>query len=218
MNRPNTPFSGGTRPPMGNRPGGSYNRQGSHRSHGPRKNERIRALEVRVIGPDGNQLGVMPTRDALDLAKRHGLDLVEISASATPPVCRILDFGKFLYEQSKKTKESVKSTTAGKVKEVKFRLHIDQHDYVTKMRHAEEFLAKGFKLKITLSMRGRELEHANLGMDLVKRAIGDLIGTGTADGEPRRAGRNIGVSLTPIAAQKRKFKFLEPDEIPQEKK
>lgn len=174
-----------------------------------RKNERIRAREVRLIGPDGKQIGILATPDALKLARQHGLDLVEISPSAKPPVCRILDFGKYMYEESKKKKESHQSTT--KVKEVKFRVRIEQHDYMTKLRHAEEFLFKGNKVKITLQFRGREMEHTGLGMDVVKRALSDLGHVGNADSDPRFAGRRIDVIMSPLPTAKRKLKFNEPD-------
>jgi len=174
-----------------------------------RKNDRIRAREVRLIGPDGKQIGILPTPDALKLARQHGLDLVEISPTAKPPVCRILDFGKYMYEESKKKKDSHSHTT--KIKEVKFRVRIEQHDYMTKLRHAEEFLFMGNKVKITLQFRGREMEHTGLGMDVVRRAIGDLIQVGHADSEPRLSGRTINVIMSPLAAAKRKLKFNEPD-------
>ena len=122
-----------------------------------RRNERIRALEVRLIGPDSKQIGVLPTNKALNLAKTHGLDLVEVSANARPPVCRILDFGKYKYELSKKSKDSKQQTA--KIKEVKLRVRIEQHDYMTKLRRAEDFLYKGHKLKMSLIFRGRENEH-----------------------------------------------------------
>ncbi|MFP6901763.1 MAG: translation initiation factor IF-3, partial [Opitutales bacterium] len=117
-----------------------------------RKNERIRAPEIRVIGPDGKMIGVMPPDKALKIAKEHGLDLVEVSASARPPVCRILDFGKYKYEQSKLKKNKEKSN---KVKEVKFRVRIDVHDYETKLKRAEQFLLQDNKVKISLMFRGR---------------------------------------------------------------
>lgn len=173
-----------------------------------RKNDRIRALEVRVIGPDGKQIGVIPTREAIELAKQHGLDLVEVSPTARPPVCRILDFGKFMYEQSKKGKDAAKAPTV-KLKEIKFRINIDKHDYETKVRHAEEFLNKNNKVKVTLSMRGREMERQHLGFEVVKRAILDLAGMGTHDGDPKLAGRNIIVMITPLAAARRKPKFMD---------
>ncbi|HQU09035.1 MAG TPA: translation initiation factor IF-3, partial [Opitutales bacterium] len=168
-------------------------------------------------GPDGRQLGVLPTREALEIAKRVGLDLVEVSPNAQPPVCRIVDFGKFMYDQSKKTKDTQKPT-AQKVKEIKFRLNIDSHDYITKMRHAEEFLGDGNKLKMTLMFRGRELEHQLRGITLVNQAIQDLSGMGTADNQPKLVGRSIVITMTPIAAQRRKPKFTAPEEEPTEAK
>lgn len=140
-------------------------------------------------------IGVMPTKKALELAKEVGLDLVEVAPTAKPPVCRILDFGKYRYELSKKQKES-KATTQ-KMKEVKFRVKIDTHDYLTKIRRAEDFLAKGSKLKLTLMFRGREMEHTELGFETIKRATEDLQGVATADSEPRLAGRNVSVTLSP---------------------
>jgi translation initiation factor IF-3 len=174
-------------------------------NRGPRRNERIRAREVRVIGPNGDQIGIMATEKATQLAREAGYDLVEIAANATPPVCRILDFGKYMYEQSKKTKDN-KSTTS-KIKEVKFRVKIGEHDYITKLRHAEEFLGKGNKVKLTLTFRGREMEHKELGFDTVNRAIQDLNLIGTADAPPRLAGRNINAMLSPLPVNKRKYRF-----------
>lgn len=194
---------------MGNQPIPGRGPRGNRNYRGPsnkiRKNDRIRASEVRVIGPNGNQIGVMSTRDALKLAKDAGLDLIEISPNAQPPVCRILDYGKYMYEQSKKTKDQKSSSS--KQKEVKFRINIDQHDYVTKLKRAEGFLSKGNKLKITLMLRGREMEHADIGFEIVRRAIKDLEGVGHADAEPRQSGRNIGLTISPHPAHKRKLKF-----------
>lgn len=182
-----------------------------HRGRGPqtRVNDRIRVPEIRLIGPDGSQIGVVSTRDALAKAKQIGLDLVEISPSARPPVCRILDYGKYKYEQSKKQKDN--KTTTTKLKEVKFRLNIDTHDYETKLRRAEAFLGKGNKVKISLMFRGREMEHKDIGFEVVKRAIEDLEGTATVDSQPRLVGRNITLTLSPLPANKRKYKFLKSD-------
>ena len=170
-----------------------------------RKNDKIRAREVRVIGPDGEMLGVMPPEEAVKIAKSHGLDLVEVAASARPPVCRILEFGKYKYElsQSKRNKEK----TAKRVKEAKFRPRIEEHDYMTKVRRSEKFLHQGNKLKITLMFRGREMEHVNLGMDLVKQAIKDLSGVGKADDQPKLNGRFIIVSLSPLPKNQRTLKY-----------
>ena len=141
-----------------------------------RKNDKIRAREVRVIGSDGEMLGVMPPEEALKIAKSIGLDLVEVASSANPPVCRILEFGKYKYELSKNKRN--KEKTAKRIKEAKFRPRIEEHDYVTKLRRSEKFLHQGNKLKITLMFRGREMEHIDLGMNLVKQAIKDLAGVG----------------------------------------
>ena len=150
-------------------------------------------------------IGVMQTKKALELAKSVGLDLVEVSPNSRPPVCRILDFGKYMYEQSKKQKES--KSTSQKLKEVKFRVKIDTHDYLTKIRRAEDFLDKGNKLKLTLMFRGREMEHTDLGFETIKRAINDLQTMATADNDPRLAGRNISVTLSPLPSGRRKKKF-----------
>lgn len=180
-----------------------------------RKNDKIRAREVRVIGSDGEMLGVMPPEEALKIAKSEGLDLVEVAASAKPPVCRILEFGKYKYELSKNKRNKEKS--AKRIKEAKFRPRIEEHDYLTKVRRSEKFLHQGNKLKITLMFRGREMEHVELGMDLVKQAIEDLSGVGKADDEPKLSGRFIIVNLSPLPKNQRTLRFnsledLEKDE------
>ena len=170
-----------------------------------RKNDKIRAREVRVIGSDGEMLGVMPPEEALKVAKSEGLDLVEVAASARPPVCRILEFGKYKYELSKNKRN--KEKTAKRIKEAKFRPRIEEHDYMTKVRRSEKFLHQGNKLKITLMFRGREMEHINLGMDLVKQAIKDLSGVGKADDQPKLNGRFIIVTLSPLPKNQRTLRF-----------
>jgi len=170
-----------------------------------RKNDKIRAREVRVIGPEGDMVGVMPPEEALKIAKSHGLDLVEVAASARPPVCRILEFGKYKYELSKNKRN--KEKTAKRIKEAKFRPRIEEHDYLTKVRRSEKFLHQGNKLKITLMFRGREMEHIELGMDLVKQAIQDLSGVGKADDQPKMNGRFIIVTLSPLPKGQRILKF-----------
>lgn len=177
---------------------------------GPRKNERIRALKIRVIGPDGSQIGIMSSQEALKIAKEAGLDLVEISASARPPVCRILDYGKYMYEQSKKTKDN--KATTHKLKEVKFRVRIEEHDYITKLRHAEEFLDKGSKVKVSLMFRGREMEHKEIGFDVVNRAVKDLDHIAQPDTPPRLVGRNITMIMSPLPANKKKLKYTAREE------
>ena len=170
-----------------------------------RKNDKIRAREVRVIGSDGEMLGVMPPEEALKVAKSEGLDLVEVAASARPPVCRILEFGKYKYELTKNKRN--KEKTSKRIKEAKFRPRIEEHDYMTKVRRSEKFLHQGNKLKITLMFRGREMEHINLGMDLVKQAIKDLSGVGKADDQPKLNGRFIIVTLSPLPKNQRSLRF-----------
>ena len=175
-----------------------------------RKNERIRSPEVRLIGQDGKQIGVVKRDEALAAAKKIGLDLVEISASARPPVCRILDFGKYMYEQSKRQKENkAKSSSTTKIKEVKFRVRTEEHDYLTKLRHGEEFLYKGNKLKLSLMFRGRENEHKQLGLEVIAKAAQDLNHVGVADGDPKLSGRHVNLVMTPLPASRRKLKYNE---------
>lgn len=172
-----------------------------------RVNERIRAREVRVIlAANNEQLGIMKLEDAIRKAKSLGLDLVEVAASATPPVCRIVDYGKFRYDLSKQDKD--RKSASGKVKEIKFRVNIDQHDYFTKLRHAEDFLEKNNKVKIYLQFRGREMAHKELGMLLMGRVRTDLQTMAQVDMEPKLVGRAISMILSPLPQAKRKRKFL----------
>ena len=157
------------------------------------------------------QLGVMRVDMALKHARALGLDLIEVAPNAQPPVCRIVDFGKFRYDLSKQEKE--KKNTAGRVKEVKFRVNIDQHDYLTKMRQAEAFLDAGNKVKIHLQFRGREMAHQNLGMDVVHRVREDLATMGHVDMMPKLVGRAIGMTLSPLPAEKRKRKFSKAGDV-----
>lgn len=175
-----------------------------------RRNHRIKVPKIRVVGPDGKQFGIMDTKDALAIANEAGLDLVEVAAQARPPVCRIMDFGKYVYEQQKKAKDS--KGTSSKTKEVKFRPRVDVHDYITKIRRAEQFLNKGNKVKLTLTFRGREMSHTEVGFETMKRAIADLETMGHAENEARLIGRNINVMVSPLPANKRKLKFTQPDE------
>ena len=194
-------------------PRGKNNKRFNNRTY-IRKNDKIRAREVRVIGSDGEMLGVMPPEEAVKIAKAEGLDLVEVAANAHPPVCRILEFGKYKYELSKNKKNKEKS--AKRIKEAKFRPRIEEHDYVTKLRRSEKFLHQGNKLKITLMFRGREMEHINIGMDVVKRAIEDLSGVGRPDDEPKLNGRFIIVSLSPLPQNKRILKYNSVEEAESE--
>jgi translation initiation factor IF-3 len=166
---------------------------------------------VRVInGVTNQQMGVMRIEEALRHARAIGLDLIEVAPGAQPPVCRIVDFGKFRYDLSKQEKE--KKNSSGRVKEVKFRVNIDEHDYVTKIRHAEEFLDKGNKVKIHLQFRGREMAHRELGMEVVNRVKNDLATMGHVDMEPKLVGKAIGMTLSPLPSSKRRRKFSKSDE------
>ncbi|MCX6969645.1 MAG: translation initiation factor IF-3 [Verrucomicrobia bacterium] len=177
-----------------------------------RINERIRAREVRVIVASSNeQLGVLRLDEAIRRARSMGLDLVEIAPNAQPPVCRIVDFGKFRYDLSKQEKDKKQTTT--KVKEIKFRVNIDEHDYLTKVRHAEDFLDKGNKVKVHLQFRGREMAHQELGVLVVKRVREDLAGMAHVDMEPKLVGRAIGMTLSPLPAGKRQRKFSKHGDI-----
>lgn len=151
-------------------------------------------------------LGVMAPEEALVIAKKHRLDLVEVAPTARPPVCRILEFGKYKYDLSKNKKN--KENSGGKrVKEAKFRPRIDTHDYETKLRRSEKFLHQGFKLKLTMMMRGREMEHMDIGFARLRQAVVDLSGVGRADDEPKRAGRFIIVNLSPLPKNRHVLKY-----------
>jgi translation initiation factor IF-3 len=160
----------------------------------------IRVPEVRVIDEEGNQLGVMATEKALELADEQGLDLVEVSPTARPPVCRITDFGKFKYERSKRQREARKKQHTIQVKEVKFRPKTEEHDYQFKKRHAEEFLEKGYKVKVTMVFRGRELDHRELGMRMLQRLQEDLEPVGAVERPPAFEGRLIVMYMAPNSA------------------
>ena len=177
-----------------------------------RRNQRIRVPKIRVISPEGKQLGVLETEKALQLAQQFGLDLVEVAPQAAPPVCRIMDFGKYVYEESKKSTNS--KVTASRIKEVELSPRIDQHDLITKLRHAEEFLNEGAKVKLRLKFRGREMAHTQIGFEVMTRAIGELEGMGHAEAEPKLNGRQINVMVTPHPANKRKLKYFQPKAAP----
>ena len=191
----------------GSRPG-SYQRRNVDPFAAIRRNHRIKVPQVRVISPTGKQLGILDTAKAVSLALEVGLDLVEVAPNATPPVCRIMDFGKYVYEEQKK--HSHAKTTASKIKEIEFTARIAQHDFETKLRHGEEFLHHGNKVKMRLKFRGREMAHTEIGFDVMKRAVADLAGMGHPDNDPKLIGRNIHVMLTPLPVNKRKPKFITP--------
>jgi translation initiation factor IF-3 len=168
-----------------------------------RVNGKIRAREVRVIGPEGNQLGVISLGEAINLARHHGVDLVEVAPNATPPVCRLVDFGKYRYEQAKKEKESKKHQHANKVKEIQLSPSIDPHDFGVKLNHAIEFLCEEMKVKVTLRFRGRELAHKEFGFQQVERFIKEIAPYGHPDAPAKLIGKGINVMLSPLPRNKR---------------
>ena len=171
-----------------------------------RVNGRIRAKEVRVIVASTNeQLGVMKLQDAIRRAQSQGLDLVEVAPNANPPVCRIVDFGKFRYEVAKQEKDKKQSTS--KLKELKFRVNCAEHDYLTKIRRGEQFLDKGNKLKIQLQFRGREMAHQDLGEAVMRRVREDLSGMAVVEMAAKQVGKSINMTLSPLPAAKRKRRF-----------
>jgi len=168
-----------------------------------RVNGKIRAREVRVIGVDGKQVGVLSLSEALNQARANGVDLVEVSANATPPVCRLVDFGKYRYEQAKKDKESRKHQHATIVKEVQLSPRIDPHDLSVKVSHAIDFLCEDMKVKITLKFRGREMAHTEVGFQVVRKFLVEIEPYGHQDFEPKLIGKGINVMITPLPRNKR---------------
>ena len=162
-------------------------------------NDKIRANEIRLIGPEGQNVGVVQPSKALQLAEQLGLDLVEISPNATPPVCKIMDFGKFKYETQKREAEARKKQKVIEVKEVKFRPNTDTHDYDVKMRNVFKFLENGDKVKVTLRFRGREMAHQNLGRELLERVAEDIKEIGKVENMPKMEGRQMVMMIGPSA-------------------
>ena len=162
-------------------------------------NEQIRAKEVRVVDSEGNQLGIMSVRDAMAKAVERNLDLVAVSLNAKPPVCRIMDVGKYKFEQSKREKEARKNQKMVVVKEVKVRPNIEDHDFEVKMKNARRFLEDGDKVKATVMFRGREVTHPELGQKLLDRMALEIADLGTVERAPKLEGRNMVMILTPKA-------------------
>jgi translation initiation factor IF-3 len=165
-----------------------------------------------VLAATGQQMGVMKVQDALRKAQELGLDLVEVAPMAEPPVCRIVDFGKFKYELAKHDKDK-KGSAASKMKEIKFRVNIDDHDYETKMRHAEEFLDKGHKVRVLLQFRGREMAHKELGMQRMEKIKRDLVQMAQVEQEPKLQGRSIIMNLAPLPKAKRHRHFFSEHDL-----
>jgi translation initiation factor IF-3 len=174
-----------------------------------RVNERIRIPNIRVVDDEGAQLGIMSSRDALTLARERGLDLVEVSPLASPPVCRIMDYGKFKYEQNLRARKAKKKQHHTHLKEIKMRPKIDDHDYDFKLRHARDFLGDRDKVKFTITFRGREIAHTEIGHELMKRIMAELQDVAIVETPPRQEGRSITAVVMP-KAQKMPVKDAKP--------
>jgi len=182
-------------------------RYGAPRDHGGelpissteyRLNDKIRAAKCRLIGFDGSQLGIFAMTDALRIADEQGFDLVEIAPSADPPVCKIMDYGKFKYEQSMKDKAARKNQSKVEIKEMKFRPKVDKHDYETKKKHILRFLDAGAKVKVTIMFRGREMAHPELGLNILEKLAGELAELAIIETQPKLEGRNMHMLLAPL--------------------
>jgi len=160
-------------------------------------NDQIKAKEVRLIDSDGTQLGIMGLNDALEVAHKKNLDLVNVSPNSKPPVCRVMDYGKYKYEQSKKEKEAKKNQKIISVKEVKLRPGIDDHDFNVKLKNCLRFLKGGDKVKVTIMFRGREITHKDIGKDLCNRLADEISEVGVVEKEPKVEGRNMIMILAP---------------------
>ena len=178
------------------------NRPGFQRGRGrdqdfTRVNQRIRALKIRLVDDEGNQLGVVDTRVGIEKATEKGLDLVEVAANVDPPVCRIMDYSKYKYEQEKKQKLAKKKQHVTHMKEIRFKLRIEEHDYQVKLKHIKEFLTQKDKVRVSLRFRGRENAHKELGMELMGRIASDVAAVGEMEAEPKMMGRTIVMTLSP---------------------
>jgi len=165
---------------------------------GPRTNERIRAPEVQVISNDGKNLGTLPTQEGINIAKQKGLDLIEISPNANPPVCKIIDIGKYKYDLQKKANKAKKKQKIVNLKEIKLRPVTEIHDYNFKIKNAQKFLSKGDKVKFTVMFKGREMQHTNLGHELMQRIIKDTNALGKVEVQPKFEGRQIIMIVHPL--------------------
>lgn len=162
-----------------------------------RINERIRVPEVRLVGPDGEQRGIVPTNEALNIAEDAGLDLVEVAPNAKPPVARMMDYGKFKYEEAMKERAARRKQANSQIKEIRFRLKIDDHDFETKKGHCERFLSQGDKVKVMIMFRGREQSRPEMGVKLLQRLAEGIGELATVEMEPRQDGRNMVMVLAP---------------------
>ena len=168
------------------------------RPQGPKSNQQIRSIDVQVIGSDGNNIGILPLKKAIELAKEEGLDLIEISPNANPPVCKIMDMGKYKYDLQKKTNIAKKKQKVVALKEIKMRPGTDVHDYNFKVKNAKKFLVNKDKVKFTVKFKGREMQHINLGKDLMNRIIEDTKEVGKIETRPKFEGRQMLMIIQPI--------------------
>ena len=165
---------------------------------GPKANERIRSREVQVISSDGKNLGTLATQEAINMAKKEGLDLIEISPNANPPVCKIIDIGKYKYDLQKKANKAKKKQKIVNLKEIKLRPVTEIHDYNFKIKNAQRFLTKGDKVKFTVQFRGREMQHTNLGREVMERIINDTNNIGKVEIRPKFEGRQMIMIIQPL--------------------
>ena len=165
---------------------------------GPKANERIRALDVQVIGSDVGNLGAMPLNKAIELAKQEGLDLIEISPNANPPVCKIMDMGKYKYDLQKKANQAKKKQKTVSLKEIKLRPGTETHDYNFKIKNAKKFIAKGNKVKFTVKFKGREMQHSNLGKELMDKIIEETKEVAKVESKPKFEGRQMVMIIQPL--------------------
>ena len=168
------------------------------KAKGPKSNQRINSLEVQVIDNNGNNLGILSTREALHLAEQEGLDLIEISPNAKPPVCKIIDMGKYKYDLQKKANKAKKKQKISELKEIKLRPSTEIHDYNFKIKNAQRFLSKKDKVKFTVRFKGREMQHHHLGMELLKRVEDDLKEVGKLELSPKFEGRQMSMVIQPL--------------------
>jgi translation initiation factor IF-3 len=165
---------------------------------GPKANERIRTPQVQVIGSDGKNLGTLATQEAINIARQEGLDLIEISPNANPPVCKIIDIGKYKYDLQKKANKAKKKQRVVNLKEIKLRPVTEIHDYNFKIKNAQKFLTKGDKVKFTVQFRGREMQHTSLGYELMKRITNDTSNLGKVEIQPKFEGKQIIMIIQPL--------------------
>ena len=165
---------------------------------GPKANERIRALDVQVIGSEGDNLGSMPLNKAIELAKQEGLDLIEISPNANPPVCKIMDMGKYKYDLQKKANQAKKKQKTVSLKEIKLRPGTETHDYNFKIKNAKKFISKGNKVKFTVKFKGREMQHTDLGKELMDKIIEETKDVAKVESKPKFEGRQMVMIIQPL--------------------